>query len=113
MNTMIYRDYAARIDYSDDDGCFIGHIADINDVVGFHGESVAELRAAFEEAVDDYLQTCEKLNRPPQKPYSGNLMLHIPPEVHAAIATAAEVIGKSIDQWATDTFVDVLQANPQ
>ncbi len=113
MNTMTYKGYAARIDYSNGDGCFIGHIADINDIVGFHGESVAELRAAFEEAVDDYLQTCEKLNRPPQKPYSGNLMLRIPPEVHAAIATAAEVSGKSINQWATDTFADVLQANPQ
>lgn len=109
MNTMTYIGYAARIEYSDDDGCFIGHIAGIDDVVGFHGESIAELRAAFEEAVDDYLETCEKLNRPPQKPYSGNLMLRIPPEVHAAIATAAEVSGKSINQWATDTFVNALR----
>ena len=113
MNTMTYKGYAARIDYSDDDGCFIGHIAGIKDVVGFHGDSVAELRAAFEEAVDDYLETCEKLNRSPQKPYSGNLMLRIPPEVHAAIAMTAEVSGKSINQWATDTLAEVLQTKPQ
>lgn len=68
MNTMLYRGYASQTEYSNDDGCFVGHIAGIDDVVGFHGESVAELRAAFEEAVDDYLQICEKLNRPPQKP---------------------------------------------
>ncbi len=43
------------------DECFIGHIAGIRDVVGFHGESVAELCSAFEEAVDDYLVTCAKL----------------------------------------------------
>ena len=61
MNTMMYRDYAARIHYSDDDDCFVGHIAGINDIVGFHGSSVAELRHAFKEAVDDYLHTCEKL----------------------------------------------------
>ena len=106
---MTYEGYAARIDYSDEDGCFVGHIAGINDVVGFHGESVAELRAAFEEAVDDYLETCEKLNRPPQKPYSGNLTLRVPPEVHAALAMAAQVHGKSINQWATETLVEVLQ----
>ncbi len=104
MNTMTHKGYAARIEYSDEDGCFIGHIAAIKDVVGFHGESVAELRVAFEEAVDDYLDTCEKLGRAPQKPYSGNLMLRIPPEVHSAVATAAEVSGKSINQWATETF---------
>lgn len=104
MNTMTYRGYAARIEYSDEDKCLVGHIAGINDIVGFHGESVEELRAAFEEAVDDYLEVCETLNRAPQKPYSGRLMLRVPPEVHAAVATAAEVSGKSINQWATETF---------
>jgi hypothetical protein len=34
--------------------------AGISDVIGFHGESVAELKAAFEEAVEDYLATCKK-----------------------------------------------------
>ena len=111
MNTMMYRGYAARIVYSEDDGCFVGHVAGIQDVVGFHGESVTELRDAFEEAVDDYLQTCEKLNRSPQKPFSGNLMLRIPPEVHAGIAMAAEVSGKSINQWAAETFADALQTD--
>lgn len=30
-----------------------GHIAGIRDVVEFHGSRLPELRAAFEEAVDD------------------------------------------------------------
>ena len=59
MNMMSYKGYAARIEYSDEDGCFIGHVAGIRDVVGFHGETVTELRSAFEEAVDDYLVSCE------------------------------------------------------
>lgn len=67
---MRYQGYAARIEYSDDDGLFIGHIAGIRDVIGFHGESVSEWRGAFEEAVDDYLATCEKLGREPQRPVS-------------------------------------------
>lgn len=39
---------------------------------------------------------------PPQKPYSGNLMLRIRPETRAALATAAEISGKSLNQWATE-----------
>lgn len=104
MNTMTHKGYAARIEYSEDDECFVGHIAGIQDIVGFHGINVTELREAFFEAVDDYLETCEKAGRAPQKAYSGNLMLRVPPKVHAAIATAAEVNGKSINQWATDTL---------
>lgn len=109
MNTMTYRGYAARIEYSNEDGCFVGHIAGIHDVVGFHGESVAELRAAFEEAVEDYLETCAKLGRAPQKPFSGKVMLRMPPEIHAAIAVAAELKGKSINQWALDLFTQAVR----
>jgi predicted HicB family RNase H-like nuclease len=101
-NTMSYKGYTARIDYSDEDGCFIGHLAGISDLVGFHGETVAELRAAFKDAVDDYLETSERLNRAPQKPYSGKLMLRVPPDLHARAAVAAQTSGKSLNQWATD-----------
>ncbi|MEE8057434.1 MAG: type II toxin-antitoxin system HicB family antitoxin [Pseudomonadales bacterium] len=104
MNTMMYKGYAARIEYDADDRIFIGHIATIRDIVGFHGSTVDELELAFHEAVNDYLAACEKLGQKPNKPYSGKLMLRVPPEIHAAVATAAEVGGKSINQWATDVL---------
>ena len=104
MSTMTYKGYAAKIEYSDDDDCFIGHIAGIKDVIGFHADSVKELRRAFEEAVDDYLVTCEKVGRAPQRPYSGKLMLRVPPEIHARAAMMAEAHGMSINQWAADVL---------
>ena len=110
MNTMVYKGYIAEIRYSAEDSCLIGEIAGIRDIVGFHGDSVAELQAAFEEAVEDYLEMCEESGRPPQKPYSGNVTLSIPPEVHIGIAMAAEASGKNLDQWATDTFTNALQS---
>lgn len=61
-----------------------------------------KLRAAFEEAVDDYyLETCTKIGKVPQKPASGKLMLRVPPEVHRAALIAAESAGTSLNQWAT------------
>ena len=104
MSTMTYRGYAARIEYSDEDGCFIGHIAGIKDVIGFHAETVKELREAFEGAVDDYLATCEKSGRAPQRPYSGKLMLRVSPEVHARAAMMAEAHGMSLNQWAAEVL---------
>lgn len=106
---MKYKGYAAHIEYSDEDACIVGHIAGIRDVVGFHGESVGELRTAFEEAVDDYLETCSKIGRDPQKSYSGKLMLRIPPDIHAAVATAAETSGKSINQLVTEILNQTVQ----
>ena len=61
MKPMTYKGYAAHVEYSDEDACFIGHIAGISDVIGFHADNVQDLRDAFGVAVDDYLATCEKL----------------------------------------------------
>lgn len=104
MNIMTYKDYAARIEYSDEDECFIGRIAGIQDIVGFHGESVAALKSAFREAVDDYLETCVKLERAPQRPYSGKVLLRMDPSMHARAAMLAEAEGKSLNTWAQDAF---------
>ena len=110
MNTMQFKGYAAQISYSDDDACFIGHIAGITDIVGFHADNVAALRAAFEEAVTDYLDTCEKAGRNPQKPASGKLMLRVPPEVHGAALVAAQVKGQSLNQWASNALREAAHA---
>ncbi|MCY4577881.1 MAG: toxin-antitoxin system HicB family antitoxin, partial [Chloroflexi bacterium] len=40
MTTMKHKGYDADIKYSDDDECFIGHITGIDDIVGFHADSV-------------------------------------------------------------------------
>ncbi len=102
MNTMIYNGYSARIEYDDEDAIFFGRIAGIRDGVGFHADNVAELKLAFREAVDDYLATCAKLGKAPQRPYSGNVMFRISPEAHANAALAAELSGMSLNQWAAE-----------
>jgi len=62
---MEYKGFVAKIEYSDEDGCFIGHIAGITDVVTFEGETVDEIRTDFHNAVDSYLASCEKHGKQP------------------------------------------------
>ena len=109
MKPMTYQGYAARIEYSDEDACFVGRVAGIRDIISFHGESVDEIRHAFTKAMDFYLATCAERGETPNKLYSGKLMLRVPPEVHAAVATAAEVSGKSINQWAAEMLSKATQ----
>lgn len=101
---MTYRGYHARVEYDDEDGIFFGRIAGIRDGVGFHAENVDELRSAFREAVDDYFETCAKVGKEPQKSYSGQVMFRIDAEVHRKAAIAAELSGKSLNQWAADVL---------
>ena len=105
-NAMSYRGYAARIEYDDEDGLFTGAIAGITDRVGFHAETVEELRAAFREAVEDYLETCKKIGKEPQRAYSGQVMFRVDPEIHREAALAAELSGKSLNQWAAEVLAE-------
>ena len=73
MNVMGYNGFSARIGYSDEDSLFVGHIEGIKDVVGFHGQSINELRNAFEQAVTDYLETCARLGRIKESPIAEKL----------------------------------------
>lgn len=104
MNAMTYKNYSARVEYDDEDEIFVGRIAGITDVIGFHAESVAELKAAFHEALDDYVEICAKAGKEPQKPYSGKVMFRVKPETHRKAAIAAELSGKSLNQWAEDVL---------
>ena len=104
MNMMKYKSYIARIEYDEEDRIFVGHLAGIKDIVGFHGTTVTELEDAFHESVDNYIAISEETGRIAQKPYSGNLMLRVSSDIHAAVATAAQVHVKSINQWASEVL---------
>lgn len=106
MNMMTYKGYTARVEFDDEDGVFFGKIAGIRDGVGFHGDTVSELRSAFTEAVEDYIETCAKVGKSPQKPYSGQVMVRVDPQVHANAAIAAEVSGKSLTKWAEEALAE-------
>ncbi|MBU2737539.1 type II toxin-antitoxin system HicB family antitoxin [Acidithiobacillus concretivorus] len=104
MNTMTYKGYTARIDFDDRDNSLVGRLLGIQDIIGFHAENVADLHTAFEDAVDDYLEACEKISKLPEKPASGKLLLRVPPELHAAALIKAQAVGKSLNQLAIEAL---------
>ncbi len=108
MKAMIYKGYAARIEFDAEDAIFTGRLAGIKDVVGFHSDTVQGLIAAFHEAVDDYVETCRKVGKEPQKAFSGSLMFRVSPELHSEVARAADLAGKSINEWGQEAFEQAL-----
>ena len=105
MNTMNHKGYTARIEFDERDEIFVGRILGIRAMISFHGNTVAQLRAEFEQGVEDFLNECKQSGVKPEKPASGKLLLRVPPEVHGAALVAAQASGKSLNQWA----IEVLQ----
>jgi predicted HicB family RNase H-like nuclease len=109
MNTLSFKGYSARVEFDERDEVFVGRILGIRDIISFHGESVGELRSAFEHAVSDYLAECEEAGVSPQKPASGKLLLRVPPDVHGQAIVAAQAAGLSLNQWAMQAIQHAIQ----
>lgn len=99
-NTMTYKGYTASMIFDTEDKIIVGRVLDIDDIVAFHGESVADFEANFQTVVDDYIAASMALGSQPEKPASGKLMLRIAPTVHAAALKAAAQSGTSLNKWA-------------
>ena len=82
MKTMTYREYTAEIIYSNEDDCFVGHIINIDAIVGFHGDTNEELRDAFENMVELYMETLEEPENPPQKHDAGGFWARLREVLH-------------------------------
>jgi len=109
-NTMTYCGYMASLDFDPDDNILVGRVLGIDDLICFHGDSVAEFTEAFHESVDDYVIACKKLGQVPEKPASGRLMLRVNPVVHAAALKAAAHTGQSLNRWAEQVLQQATHA---
>lgn len=88
-NLLTYKNYTGSVDFSAEDDVFYGKIEFITDTVLYEGRSVEELKENFREAVDDYIETCRDICKEPQKPFKGNILARITPELHKRAALTA------------------------
>ena len=96
---MKYKGYEGSITFDDDAEIFHGEVVNTRDVITFQGRSVTELKKAFKESVDDYLEFCAKKGQKPEKPFSGNLVIRIDPELHRKLAMQAKKKKKSLNAY--------------
>jgi len=97
-----HKGYTGNAEFDDEAGLFHGEVLDTRDVITYQGTSVEELELAFRESVEDYLAFCREREEEPDKPFSGRLMLRLPPSLHRRIYVKARREGKSLNQWITD-----------
>lgn len=96
--------YVARIDYDEDEKLFRGKVANIRDTIVFVGRNPQELERDFKEQLKFYFEVCEKRGKAPERPYSGKFVLRLDPEIHRALAVAADREEMSLNKWAAETL---------
>ena len=95
---------SALIDWSDEDGCFVGSALPL---VGqcCHGETRAEVAARLDAIIEDLLDDPEWLKNVPDiaaRAYSGRVTLRISPEEHRLLAARSTSRGMTINGYLKD-----------
>jgi len=98
-NTIEYKGYIGSIEYSPQDKCFFGKLEMIDDIVTFEATNAIELEKNFHKAVDEYLDTCKKLGREPQKVFKGVFNVRIDPKLHKKLYENAIKEGISLNSY--------------
>ena len=91
------------MEYSEEECSFFGKVLGLRrDGITYEGSSAAEIKQDFEEAIDNYLETCREHGIQPEKPYNGKFVLRMTPDLHGRAAERAADLGQSINDFIND-----------
>lgn len=93
-----YKDFLGSVHFAAEDEVFYGKIEGIDDLISFEGDTVADLKKSFQEAVDDYCALCAETGREIEKSYKGSFNIRISPEIHRKAKLLAVMRGISLNQ---------------
>jgi predicted HicB family RNase H-like nuclease len=99
-----YKGYTGHVNFDADAEIFHGEVIDTRDVITFQGRNVKELKKAFQDSIDDYLEFCKSRQEKPDKPFSGKFVLRLSPDLHHKVYLMAMQSGKSLNSWIREVL---------
>ena len=108
-----YKNYLGSVKVDTKSKILYGSIIGINDLISYEAISIIDLEKEFKASVNDYLQTCQQIDKNPDKSYFGKFNVRIKPELHKAASYLAEYEGVSLNrivERAIKEFVDSLSS---
>jgi predicted HicB family RNase H-like nuclease len=104
MSILSYKGFTAKIEVDLKAHILKGRVLDSRDAVKFQGQTVEEIKQAFQDLIDNYLKACAEVGKNPAKSFSGKLNLRTTFERYQLIEIAAKKSGKSINAWMDEVL---------
>ena len=103
-----YKGYTGYVEFDNEAELLHGGVLDTRDVITFQGNTVDEVRKAFRDSIDDYLEFCSERNEKPEKPFSGKFVVRLPSELHRRAYIKAMEKGQSLNQFVVESIEKVI-----
>lgn len=114
MTTLLeYKGYLGSVEYSDADEVLHGRLEFVRDLVTYEATDAKGLKAAFQDAVDDYLALCEAEGRTPDVPLKGSFNVRPGRDLHRRAMLLARRRGINLNTVVTDALRRYLEREDQ
>lgn len=107
-NTLEYKGYLGSVEFSAEDKCLFGKLEFITDLILFDGQSVEEIRTAFEKAVDAYIEFCKAQKKEPNQPFKGSFNVRVGEVLHRQAAADAKRTGVTLNEYVKQALEEKL-----
>jgi len=101
---MQYKNYYGSVHFNAQDLILYGKLEFIRALVSYEADNAKGLKKAFEEAVDDYLDTCHHQKIEPEIPFKGSLNVRLGFDLHRRVAIAAAQQDITINKFVKKTL---------
>ncbi|MFT3741228.1 MAG: type II toxin-antitoxin system HicB family antitoxin [Gammaproteobacteria bacterium] len=105
---MHYRGYFGSVHFDNEGLFFYGKIEFVRALISYEATDAKGIKKAFEEAVDDYLEMCERQHIKPEIPFKGSLNIRLGSDLHRKVAIAAELNHLTINKFIVQTLDRVI-----
>jgi predicted HicB family RNase H-like nuclease len=99
---IVYKDYIAQLSFDIEENIIIGKVINTSDIISFHGKTLEEVKQAFHDVLDAYLEAAAREGINPSKIYSGKFNLRINPDLHRKLAISAKEHKKSLNEFTEE-----------
>ena len=104
---MEYKGYLGKVDIDGEE--LYGTIVNLHrDHVDFRGRTIDEVRRAFHESVDFYLDGCRQDGEEPERLFSGRFVLRLPADTHRRASTLARIKDESLNAVVVEAIEEYL-----
>lgn len=108
-NLMKYKNYVGSVEFSEEDMVFYGKVQGIKSLISYEGTTCRELVNDFKNAIDEYLDLCEKHQKEPEQAFKGSFNIRINPELHKAASIYAINHDISLNNFVEESIKEKLE----
>ena len=106
-----YKGYYGSIHFDQKGLFFYGKVEFIRAFISYEATDAKELKEAFEESIEDYLEMCRIENIHPESSFKGSLNIRLGSDLHRSIALEASHHNLSINKFISRALENAVHHN--